>query len=151
MMGKNLLKSLTISVQVLDLGVICKNRPVNAKGFSHGGVAILFRESLCFFKIIFLPNPGDFEVVVASTKFPGHSNQVIVVGCYVPPTYDHTRGTAAMEYIRDVVPQLKVTYRSPYIIVSGDFNQRKVDEALQDLNDLHEADVGPTRASRQID
>ena len=36
-------------------------------------------------------------------------------------------------------------------MISGDFNQWKVNEALQDFQDLREAPVGPARGSRQID
>ena len=85
------------------LGAIVKNRDVNPMGFSHGGVALLYRESQCTFKEVTLPNPGNFEVLVAAARFPGHSAQVIVVGCYLPPTYNTARATAALEYIRDVV------------------------------------------------
>ena len=69
------------------LGLITKNRPVNQMGFSHGGVAIVYRESACTFKEICLPNPGSFEVVVAAARFPGYSRQLVVIGCYLPPTY----------------------------------------------------------------
>ena len=55
------------------LGLVTKNRAPNRMGFSHGGVAIVYRESSCTFKEVKLPNPGDFEVVVASARFPGYS------------------------------------------------------------------------------
>ena len=79
------------------LGAITKNRPVNNMGFSHGGVAIIYRESLCTMKEISLPNPSDFEVVLSSTRFPGHSRQVVVVACYIPPTYPAVRANACLE------------------------------------------------------
>ena len=50
-----------------------------------------------------------------------------------------------------MVTQLKVTYRSPYLVISGDFNQWRLEDALVDFADLEEAEVGPTRGSRQID
>ena len=92
------------------LGTLCRNRPRNAAGFSHGGVALIWREAACSFKELSLPNPGEFEVLVASARFPGHSNQVIVVGCYLPPTYTAVRGKAALDYVRDIVCLL---YTSP--------------------------------------
>ena len=86
---------------------------------------------------------------MASARFPGHSNQVIVIGCYLPPTYTVSRGRAALEYIRDLVTQLKVTYRSPYIVVTGVFNQWDIARVLEDFADIDEADVGTTRGSRK--
>ena len=70
------------------LGLITKNRPPNAMGFSHGGVAIVYRESSCSFKEVELLNPDSLEVVVALARFPGYSRQVVVIGCYLPPTYN---------------------------------------------------------------
>ena len=120
-------------------------------GFSHGGVAIIYRESLCTMKEIVLPNPGDFEVLLSSTRFPGHSRQLVIVACYIPPTYTAVRAGACLEYIKDAVIHVKRTYRSPFIVVSGDFNQWPLEKALEDFIDLREEDVGCTRGSRTID
>ena len=67
------------------LGLITRNRPINSAGFSHGGVGIVFRESACTFKEVKLPNPDNFEVVVAAARFPGYSRQLVAVACYLPP------------------------------------------------------------------
>ena len=52
---------------------------------------------------------------------------------------------------KHVIIELKRTYRDPFIVVGGDFNQWKIDEALVDFPDLKEAEVGPTRKDRCID
>ena len=133
------------------IGMLTCNREKNDMGFSHGGVAILYRESICTFKAVAFPNPESFEVVVGSARFAGYSSQLIVVACYLPPTYVPVRGKAALCYIRDIVTQIKRNYRSPYIVIAGDFNNWRLEEALADFVDLTEAPVGPTRGSRSID
>ena len=95
--------------------MVTKNRPVNQMGFSHGGVAIAFRESACTFKEIQIQVQGNFEVVAASERFPGYSRQLVVVGCYLPPTYSLTTGAVALDHIKQVVVQIKLKFRSPFI------------------------------------
>ena len=70
-----------------QLGAITRNRPVNAQGFSHGGVALFFAEDKCSFREVVVNNPSSFEVLVASGRFVGFARPVIVVGCYIPPNY----------------------------------------------------------------
>ena len=53
--------------------------------------------------------------------------------------------------MRGSVTEIKRRFNDPYIIVSGDFNQWKIDETLEDFPDLIEVEVGPTRGSRAID
>ena len=108
-------------------------------------MAILYREEECSFKRILLPNPQDIEVVVGSVRFAGFAKLVVVVGCYLPPTYAPSYASAALDYVRYVVTHVKRTYNSPYVIVSGDFNQWKLEDALADFVDLEEAPVGATR------
>ena len=90
------------------IGMIVRNREVNQMGFSHGGVAVAFRESSCTFKEVKLPNPSNFEVVIAAARFPGYSRQVVVVACYLPPTYSPSQGASALDYITQVVVQIKI-------------------------------------------
>ena len=47
-----------------QLGAITRNRPVNAQGFSHGGVALFFAEDKCSFKEVVVNNPSAYEVLV---------------------------------------------------------------------------------------
>ena len=61
------------------------------------------------------------------------------------------KGKDALSYIEDVILDLKRSYRDPFIVVGGDFNQWAVDEALSEFPDLREVPVGPTRNDRSID
>ena len=69
----------------------------------------------------------------------------------MPPGDVAARGNNCLDFITDLVIQYKRKYSNPYVVVGGDFNQWKIDEALADFVDLSEAPVGPTRQGRSID
>ena len=50
-----------------------------------------------------------------------------------------------------MVIHVKCQFRSPFLVVAGDFNQWDVARALEDFIDLTEVCAGPTRGSRTID
>ena len=124
---------------------------MNARGFSHRGVALVYDSTICSFKALPYMNPDNFEVLPCVGSLPGHSRKMVVVSCYVPPGYEARRGKACMEYITDLVLHVKAKYRDPYLVIAGDFNQWDVKAALSDYHDLSEADVSPTRGSRCLD
>ena len=47
------------------LGLLVRNREPGARGGSHGGVALAFRESSCTFKQLHFQNPEKYEVIAA--------------------------------------------------------------------------------------
>ena len=69
------------------LNMITKNRPLNAQGYSHGGVAVIFNEASTSFTELKLRNPESYEVLVATGRLVGFSRPVIIVACYIPPGY----------------------------------------------------------------
>ena len=133
------------------LGMLTLNRKQNDRGVSHGGVAIIYHQNKCTFKQIKLCNPDSFEVLAASGKFVGYLRTVLVLACYVPPTYDTQRAGACLDFVRDSVVELKRKFDDPYIIVTGDFNQWGIQDALEDYPDIKEECLGPTRGARAID
>ena len=133
------------------LGFLYRNREQNSRGFSHGGVAIIFKNSVCNFIKLDFPNPSGFEVLGGVGTLRGHSRRMVVLACYLPPGYNAARGRACLDYITDLVIEVKTCYRQPYIVVVGDFNQWPIHEALGDYADITESTVGPTRGSRSID
>ena len=74
-------------IENLSLGagmtMISQNRPPNDQGFSHGGVAIVYRTASLSLRRVKLHNPGKFEVVMAEGTLGGSS--LVVVGAYIPP------------------------------------------------------------------
>ena len=85
-----------------------------------------------------LPNPDNFEVLVALGSIPGYTRKLVLVACYLPPGYTVPRGNAALAYIEDVVLEVKRRYRDPFIVVGGNFNQWKVEGSLTEYPDIRE-------------
>ena len=98
-----------------------------------------------------MDNPDNFEVLVTAANLPGYSRKMITIACYLPPNYPVARGRAALEYIEDVVMEVKRCYRDPFLIVTGDFNQWEIGGAMVEFPDMRGADVGPNRKDRVLD
>ena len=149
--GESLDKDVKDLTMGTGLGMVCLNRETNDRGVAHGGVAVVHNTASCTLERIDLPNPGGFEVLVTLSNLPGHSRKLLTVACYLPPNYNVRRGKEALDHIEDVVLEIKRQYRDPFIMVAGDFNQWRIQDALQDFPDIREAQVGPTRKDHCID
>ena len=125
------------------LCTLALNRPPNRHGVSHGGVAIITRKNLGTFKRIEVNNPECYEVLPAVGTLRGTSRKVIVIAVYIPPNYTVARGNACMDFVENVVIDMKRKFRDPYIVLAGDFNQWAVQESLVDFPDITEVAVGP--------
>ena len=133
------------------LGMICRNRPANDRGFSHGGVAVVYRASEVSLRRVKLHNPHNFEVIMATGMLRGCARRVVVVASYLPPNYSVGRGRSAMEFTAGAVAEAKRRFDDPLLIVAGDYNQWGIAAHLADFPDLEEYQVGPTRAGHSID
>ena len=103
--------------------MICKNRKPNPlTGVAHGGVAIIYKEQNLMMKQIDFPNPDNFELVVAAGSLQGHSRKMLIIACYMPPNYTVDRSNRCIEYIYQIIVELKRRYKDPYIVLAGDFN-----------------------------
>ena len=61
------------------LGLVCLNREVNDRGFSHGGLAVAFKAFEINLKKVKLHNPKSYEVLMVSGMITScllHSPQV---------------------------------------------------------------------------
>ena len=133
------------------LGMITKNRRPCPNEVSYRGVAILWQEGQCRLKEYKIKNTEYFEVLVCAGTLKGHSRKICVMAYYLTPNLQAARARLALEYIADVVTDLKRNFTDTFIMLAGDFNQWKVGDGLADLPDLKEADVGPTRNGKKID
>ena len=66
--------------------MLMKNRPKNARGYSTGGVAIVFKTNKIKFKELSLPG-NDYEVVCGVGSLAHHTQKVVVISVYIPPQY----------------------------------------------------------------
>ena len=133
------------------LSLICRNRKPDHRGVAYGGVGLFFKEDLCSFKQLKLNNLGDFEVLPAVGSVQSLTRKVAVLACYVPPTYTVSRAGDCLNYIEELVIELKRRLKDPIIIVTRDFNQWGIDNALVEFWDIKETAAGPTRGNRTID
>ena len=108
--GESLERDIQDLAKGAGLGMICRNRGPGVRGVSHGGVAIVSSLSNCTLQKVELPNPDNFEVLVTLSNVAGYSRKLLTVGCYLPPNYPVPRGRAALNYIEDVVQELKLRH-----------------------------------------
>ena len=133
------------------LSLLCKNRKPDHRGVAYGGVGLFFKEDLCNFTQLNLDNPGNFEVLPTVGTISGLTRKVAVLACYIPPTYAVARANECLDYIEELVIELKRRLKDPIIVVTGDFNQWPIDAALEEFRDIKERAAGPTRGTRTID
>ena len=133
------------------LSMKCLNRQPTINGLSHGGVAIIYRDSWARGKIYSFNNPESFEVLPLRLDFADVNRPMFVIGAYIPPGYTVAKGRACLQHINDLVLDIKNRHQDPYILVAGDFNQWEIDQALIDYQDLVEVETPPTRGDRNID
>ena len=81
----------------------------------------------------------------------GRTRKLLVLACYIPPSYSRQKGNGALDYIENIIIELKRRYTDPYIVVTGDFNQWKLENYLDSFPDIGEVAVGPTRGDKAID
>ena len=111
------------------LGCITKKRPPGNAGYSHCGVALIYRNDIVKAEIFAFPNPENFEVLPVKLSIKGIKRKVFVACIYIPPGYSTARGKGC----------------------TGDFNQWKIELAFEDYPDIAENYGGPTRGDRTID
>lgn len=133
------------------LSLFARNRPVGNAGFSHGGVAIVALDSASKLKPYDFPNPDNFEVLAVVGKLAGVERPIALIVVYVPPNYDVPRGKACLDYVCDLVQDIKRKFRDTLICIGGDFNQWKIEDALLDFPEIAEVITPPTRKDRRID
>ena len=124
---------------------------IAANGRQYGGVGIATRASKTSFKVLDVPNPEHYEVLCITGKVAGIRDKVAAIAVYIPPNYPRQKADACLDYISDVVSEVKRALSSPTIIVAGDWNQWPVEYVPQEHPEMIEVEHGPTRGDRKID
>ena len=132
-------------IRDLELGtgysMLCKNRPVNARGYSTGGLAIVYKKSQIEFTELNLPG-YDYEVLFAVGKMPLFSRKFVAISVYMPPSMPAAGAASCMTYLVDAILELKTRYRDPFICIAGDFNSHNIQSYLDDYPDLSLVQTG---------
>ena len=63
------------------IGILTKNRDPNPNGVCYGGVAVLWKESLCNFKSVTCRNVNNYEVLPCVGSIRGQARKLVVVAC----------------------------------------------------------------------
>ena len=133
------------------LGILTRNREAVANGVAYGGVAVVWREAMGRTAEIKYKNKEGYEIMVTASSIKGQTRKLVIIACYLPPGYSKVRGAGALAYVEDLIVDLKSRYKDPFVVVAGDFNQWKIEGALDNFVDIKEVDVGVTRGRRSID
>ena len=127
------------------------NRPPSINGVTHGGVAIVLKNDVCSASVFSFPNPNNFEVLPLVVNLFATKRRFYIIAAYIPPNYTVRRGKDCLQHINNLVLEIKRGASNQYMIVSGDFNQWPVADALVDFPELAEVVTPPTRDDRHID
>lgn len=106
---------------------------------------------MCSFKEVKYNNPEGFEILTAIGTLQGHSRKIAVIACYMPPNLTQRRASANLAYIEEMIIETKRRLKDPYIVVTGDFNQWRLEDSLQEFRDMVKTAAGPTRGTNCID
>ena len=120
-------------------------------GRLYGGVAFVFRKNTSTFKEFALHNPQGHEVLACVGNVNGIKGKFFVITVYAPPNINVLTSQLLLEFVSDLAAEAKRQFEDCTIIISGDFNQWKLDEILADHQDLTEIHFGPTRGNKAID
>ena len=121
------------------------------QGLYHGGVAILACSTKTTLKEYKVDNPDKYEVLTAAATVRGLSRKVFLISAYIPPGYTVARGRGCLEYISDIILNIKYKHEDPLICLGGDFNQWRIEDHMLDYPDMQEIKTPPTRNDRRID
>ena len=77
--------------------------------------------------------------------------KVAIIAVYIPPGYTKPRADSCVEYVSDVIAEVKRRIESPIVVVGGDWNQWSPQAILDDHGEFAEVAHGPTRSDRKID
>ena len=117
-----------------------------------GGVAFAFDTSTCNFKRRQLKNvPKGLELICAVGRVEKISKRIAVFVAYVPPSMRAGQFKEFGEALAAEVAAVKTTYKSPGIIVMGDFNHRDVLPFLEEVEHMTTIGTGPTRGNNVLD
>ena len=135
---------------VTGYGFLRKDRSETDSAASRGGgVAIVYRKNEL--QMTKLKVKGNFEIVAGLARRTGQRRKIITIGAYIPPSADADTSKMFLETISDAIRGFKTKYVSPYFIVAGDFNKRKIKQELKEFSDIKLVNTQATRGRHALD
>ena len=114
-----------------------------------GGVAIVYKKSN--FEMTELKIAGKHEIVASLGRRTGQKRKLITIGAYIQPAADAETSKDFLETISNAIRRFKAKYCSPYFIIAGDVNKRKIAAELREFVDIKLVKTGPTRGRHTLD
>ena len=100
-----------------------------------GGIGMLYDKTKIDLRTVKIAR-SEFEVMAAIGRTTGQRRKVLIIGVYVPPSYDVDTSERCLNFVNDTLVQLRGRYTNPYVIVAGDFNKRSIRRATRDFPDI---------------
>lgn len=116
----------------------------------HGGVAIITCDSTTKTSPYSFPNPDMYEVWPISASVSFIKRIFFIIAAYIQPNYTVPTARGCVLYINNIILDIKNKNEDQFILLAGDFNQWKIEEAVQDYPDMMEISTPPTRNDRNI-
>ena len=82
--GESLEEEVSDLVLGTGLQMVYRNREPNDRGFSHGGVAVVYKEERMTLRKIKLHNPKSFEIMLTAGSIKGSARKLAIIACYIP-------------------------------------------------------------------
>ena len=93
--------------------IITRNRAPLANGVAYGGLAIVWKKSICQSRGVKIANPEHFKVLVGAGSLPGHSRKALVLSCY-PELGEGVKSDHWTAYVAAALERSEVFRREVY-------------------------------------
>ena len=134
---------------VTGYGFIRKDRQETGSELRGGGVAIVYKKSNI--EMTELKIKGRYEIIASLGRRTGQKRKIITIGAYIQPSADAETSREFLEELGNTVRRFKTKYCSPYFIIAGDFNKKKIGNELKEFTDIKMVRSGPTRGKNTLD
>ena len=115
-----------------------------------GGIAIIANRRRCILSEYKIKR-GRSEILCTTGKLVGNSRKIAILAVYISPRCRAKQYHQTLENVSNAILKIKEEMHNPYIIVAGDFNRRKIEEAIGDYPDLILTNTPPTRNGVMLD
>lgn len=148
--GPQLRKSIEDLREGRDIDMLTMNRRTRSNKTAGGGIAILFNKNKLTFKEYKIRR-GKSEIICATARIVNTSRRLVVIGAYLKPGLRAALRAESMLCIKEAIARCKQEMGDPYVIVTGDFNRFKAEEAIDDYPDIYLHTTPPTRGQATLD
>ena len=97
-----------------DIAILRKDRQYQR----GGGVAFLYDRTKIDLRSVKTMN-SEFELMAAIGRRRGQRKKILLIGVYVPPSYDAETSDRCVDFINDTLVQLRSRYNNPCLLYTS--------------------------------